>query len=76
MLMISRFRLASVAVLLSLLAGCATQHHRAPVEDQGRSVGASVAAEPVLLPPGAGKTLAKPGYFTPWPKAIPDPHSA
>lgn len=65
MLMISRFRLASVAVLLSLLAGCATQHHRAPVEDRGRSGGASGSggASAPKPPPGA-ENAGKPGYYT------------
>ena len=70
MLMISRFRLASVAVLLSLLAGCATQHHRAPVEDRGRSGGVGSGGASAPKPPLVRKTLASPAT-TPWPKAIP-----
>ncbi|HEX5310666.1 peptidoglycan DD-metalloendopeptidase family protein [Aquabacterium sp.] len=65
MLMTSRFRLASLAVLLSLLAGCATQHHRAPVEDRGRSGGASGSGNvSAPKPPPGAENAGKPGYYT------------
>ncbi|MDE2075502.1 MAG: peptidoglycan DD-metalloendopeptidase family protein [Burkholderiales bacterium] len=55
-------RFVAIASLLALVAGCATQHHRAPVEDRGRLLGSSgsVAVKP---PPGA-ENAGKPGYYT------------
>lgn len=55
--------LVAAATALLILAGCASPHRRAPVEDQGRPAGA-------LTPPPAPKVLpgaenaGKPGYYT------------
>jgi lipoprotein NlpD len=55
--------LASAAVVLSL-AGCATHHQRAPVEDRSRSGNAgSAPAAPAKVLPGA-ENAGKPGYYT------------
>lgn len=59
--------LASAAVVLSL-AGCATQHQRAPVEDRSRSGGAAsnasgASSTPPKVLPGA-ENAGKPGYYT------------
>ncbi|HET8871297.1 MAG TPA: peptidoglycan DD-metalloendopeptidase family protein [Aquabacterium sp.] len=61
--MTSIFRFAAVASLLALVAGCATQHHRAPVEDRGRSLSSSGGTAAVKPPPGA-ENAGKPGYYT------------
>lgn len=49
-------RLAAVAMIAALLAGCASPRYRAPVEDRG--VGAAG-----KMPPGA-ENAGKPGYYT------------
>mgnify|MGYP006192044841 CR=1 FL=1 len=55
-------RLALSSVLLATLAGCATQHQRAPVEQRVvRSADGSLT--PVRLPPGH-ENAGKPGYYT------------
>jgi len=53
--------LLSAAVVLAL-AGCATQNHRAPVEDRSKSASGSSSA-PSRLPPGS-ENAGKPGYYT------------
>lgn len=59
------FRLAASAAVLSLVAGCATQHHRAPVEDRGRSSSsASAPSVPAPKPPPGVENAGKPGYYT------------
>ncbi|MDO9003628.1 MAG: peptidoglycan DD-metalloendopeptidase family protein [Aquabacterium sp.] len=57
--------LASAAIVLSL-AGCATNHQRAPVEDRSRSGGSAAsgaATAPARVLPGA-ENAGKPGYYT------------
>ena len=57
--------LASAAIVLSL-AGCATNHLRAPVEDRSRSGGSAAsgaATAPARVLPGA-ENAGKPGYYT------------
>lgn len=55
-------RLALSSVLLATLAGCATQHQRAPVEQRVvRSADGTLT--PVRLPPGH-ENAGKPGYYT------------
>lgn len=60
-------RLYLAAALVASLAGCATQNHRAPVEDRPRaSSGASASAmpsAPAKVLPGA-ENAGKPGYYT------------
>jgi lipoprotein NlpD len=65
-------RLAAAGVLLSLLVGCASPTHRAPVEDRvpGRpAVGAAPTAPPAVATPEPVKqplgieNLGKPGYY-------------
>ncbi|MDE2592912.1 MAG: peptidoglycan DD-metalloendopeptidase family protein [Burkholderiales bacterium] len=59
------FRLAASAAVLSLVAGCATQHHRAPVEDRGRSSSsAGGTSAPTPKPPPGAENAGKPGYYT------------
>ncbi|MGE5451928.1 MAG: peptidoglycan DD-metalloendopeptidase family protein [Acidobacteriota bacterium] len=63
----SFFRLTASAAVLSLVAGCATQHHRAPVEDRGRpsaSAGTNANAVPAPKPPPGIENAGKPGYYT------------
>jgi lipoprotein NlpD len=66
--MTSISRLAASAALLSILVGCASPTHRAPVEDRGRSgsgaAGSSsaAAAAPKVLP--GAENAGKPGYYT------------
>lgn len=62
MYMNSLFRLAVSATALSLVTGCATQHHRAPVEERGRS--SSSAGAPTPKPPPGAENAGKPGYYT------------
>ena len=62
MYMNSLFRLAVSATVLSLVTGCATQHHRAPVEERGRS--SSSAGAPTPKPPPGSENAGKPGYYT------------
>ena len=55
-------RLAISSAMLALLAGCATQHQRAPVEQRSvRTPDGAMA--PTRLPPGA-ENAGKPGYYT------------
>lgn len=64
--MSSSLRLAAAAAALIILAGCASPHRRAPVEDQGRpasSSGSSAAAQAPRALPGA-ENAGKPGYYT------------
>jgi lipoprotein NlpD len=62
--MTSSSRLASAAVLLTLLAGCASTSHHAPVEDRSRSgIPVSQAGSPPKALPGA-ENAGKPGYYT------------
>lgn len=61
--MISFSRFAATAVVFTLVAGCATQHHRAPVEDRGRAGGSSVPAPTPKPPPGA-ENAGKFGYYS------------
>lgn len=61
--MISFSRLAVSAAVVSLMAGCATQHHRAPVEDRGRASVSSPSAPTPKPPPGA-ENAGKPGYYS------------
>ncbi|TBO32690.1 LysM peptidoglycan-binding domain-containing protein [Aquabacterium lacunae] len=63
-------RLYLAAALVALLAGCATQNHRAPVEDRARGpssgAGASASATPTAparVLPGA-ENAGKPGYYS------------
>ncbi len=63
-------RLYLAAALVALLAGCATQNHRAPVEDRARGpssgAGASAASTPsapARVLPGA-ENAGKPGYYS------------
>lgn len=58
----SNSRLLMSAAVLLALAGCASQTHRAPVEDRSRAAGGSSSA-PNRLPPGA-ENAGKPGYYT------------
>jgi lipoprotein NlpD len=57
------------AAVVALLAGCATQNHRAPVEDRTRassapsSSGAGASAAPAKVLPGA-ENAGKPGYYS------------
>ena len=73
--MTSFFRIAVSATILALVTGCATQHHRAPVEDRGARAGAASGSgssassgsgqttQPKGPPPGA-ENAGKPGYYT------------
>ena len=60
-------RLYLAAALAASLAGCATQNHRAPVEDRPRATsGASASATPsapAKVLPGA-ENAGKPGYYS------------
>ena len=62
MYMNSLFRLAVSATVLSLVTGCATQHHRAPVEERGRSSSSAGSSTP--KPPHGAENAGKPGYYT------------
>ncbi|MGC4061630.1 MAG: peptidoglycan DD-metalloendopeptidase family protein [Aquabacterium sp.] len=63
--MTSISRLAASAALLSILVGCTSPTHRAPVEDRSRSgsSGAGATAAPAKVLPGA-ENAGKPGYYT------------
>jgi lipoprotein NlpD len=61
--MTSISRLAASATLLSILVGCTSPTHRAPVEDRSRSGAAGAAAAPAKVLPGA-ENAGKPGYYT------------
>ncbi|HYR25973.1 MAG TPA: peptidoglycan DD-metalloendopeptidase family protein [Aquabacterium sp.] len=61
MLKTSLSRLTAGLAILAALAGCASQTHRAPVEDRGRS--ATSAPPPARVLPGA-ENAGKPGYYT------------
>jgi lipoprotein NlpD len=65
MQMTSTFRLAASAALLLALVGCASQNHRAPVEDRTRSgaSGSSASSSPARVLPGA-ENAGKAGYYT------------
>ena len=58
-------RLLTAATVALLMTGCATQTHRAPVEDRARSgtSAPTVSAAPVRVLPGA-EHAGKPGYYT------------
>lgn len=62
--MISYSRLAVSAAVVSLMAGCATQHHRAPVEDRGGRANVSNTSAPAPKPPPGSENAGKPGYYT------------
>jgi lipoprotein NlpD len=70
MLKTSFSKLAAVAALMLMLAGCASTNHQAPVEDRIRhgagssgSAGGSASAQPPKVLPGA-ENAGKPGYYT------------
>ena len=68
-------RVAALAALVALLAGCASSTHRAPVEDRSQpppaagaagaaaATGAEAGADPAKALPGA-ENAGKPGYYT------------
>ena len=60
----SFFRLAVSAAVLSLITGCATQHHRAPVEERGRTGSSSGSSSPAPKPAPGAENAGKPGYYT------------
>ena len=60
----SFFRLAVSAAVLSLVTGCATQHHRAPVEERGRSGSSSGGSTTAAKPAPGAENAGKPGYYT------------